>query len=41
MLSGDGQPRKELFLDDGLHLNAKGYALWNDILAPVLLRASR
>jgi lysophospholipase L1-like esterase len=32
MLSKDGQPRRELFLDDGLHLNAAGYALWSDLL---------
>jgi lysophospholipase L1-like esterase len=36
MLGDDGQPRKELFRDDGLHLNEKGYALWNGILTPVL-----
>jgi lysophospholipase L1-like esterase len=32
MLGGDGQPRKELLLDDGLHMNAAGYKLWNDAL---------
>ena len=32
----DGQPRGELFLDDGLHLNAAGYALWRGIVAPYL-----
>jgi lysophospholipase L1-like esterase len=36
MLGADGRPRKELLLDDGLHLNAKGYALWREILTPVL-----
>jgi lysophospholipase L1-like esterase len=39
MLGEDGQPRGELFLDDGLHLNAKGYALWTETLRPVLDRA--
>jgi lysophospholipase L1-like esterase len=36
MLDHDGTPRKELFLEDGLHLNARGYALWKDVLAPSL-----
>src|SRR5580692_8845205 len=31
MLSG-GSPRPELFEPDGLHLSAKGYALWRDLL---------
>jgi lysophospholipase L1-like esterase len=37
MLGGDGKPRAELFLDDGLHLNSVGYALWTDALALILL----
>lgn len=32
MLGPDGRPRKELFLDDGLHMNAAGYQLWSDLL---------
>ena len=28
MLGGDGAPRPELFVDDQLHMNAEGYALW-------------
>jgi lysophospholipase L1-like esterase len=36
MLGSDGRPRRELFLDDGLHLNDKGYAVWNAVLAPLL-----
>ena len=36
MLDAAGQPRGELFLDDGLHLNAAGYALWRGIVAPYL-----
>jgi lysophospholipase L1-like esterase len=36
MLGEDGRPRKELFLEDGLHLNARGYALWDSILSPIL-----
>jgi lysophospholipase L1-like esterase len=35
-LSADGTPDSSLFLDDQLHLNAKGYAVWTKALAPVL-----
>jgi lysophospholipase L1-like esterase len=34
MLDSDGQPRKELFGTDSLHLNRAGYALWRSIIAP-------
>ena len=34
MLDGDGQPRRELFRADALHLNANGYALWKSVIAP-------
>jgi lysophospholipase L1-like esterase len=33
MLRG-GQPRPELFADDGLHLAPAGYALWTQLLEP-------
>jgi lysophospholipase L1-like esterase len=36
MLGDDGKPRRELFADDGLHLNAKGYAVWAKHLKPYL-----
>ncbi len=36
MLGNDGKPDPDLFLKDGLHLNAEGYKLWNSILAPLL-----
>jgi len=32
MLNEDGKPNPELYVEDGLHLNSKGYALWKDIL---------
>jgi len=38
ILGDDGQPRKELFRDDGLHMNLKGYAAWNKVLAPILAK---
>jgi lysophospholipase L1-like esterase len=36
ILGASGEPRKEFFRDDGLHLSEKGYAAWNKLLAPVL-----
>ena len=36
MLGADGQPRPELFLEDRLHMNAAGYALWRGIVSPYL-----
>jgi lysophospholipase L1-like esterase len=36
MLGDDGKPRPELFVSDGLHLNARGYELWASILGPHL-----
>jgi lysophospholipase L1-like esterase len=32
MLGADGRPRPELFLEDGLHMNAQGYQIWSDLL---------
>lgn len=28
MLNAQGQPKPDLFIEDGLHMTAKGYALW-------------
>jgi lysophospholipase L1-like esterase len=36
MLGADGKPRKELLLEDGLHLTPAGYKVWNDALRPLL-----
>lgn len=36
MLGEDGQPKPDIFVADRLHLNAKGYALWKDIVAAYL-----
>ena len=36
MLDADGQPRGDLFLDDQLHLNAAGYALWTRIVGAAI-----
>jgi lysophospholipase L1-like esterase len=35
MLTEAGEPRPELFLNDNLHLNPSGYALWTERLTPV------
>ena len=36
MIGADGRPRRELFLKDGLHLNANGYKLWAMLVRPEL-----
>jgi lysophospholipase L1-like esterase len=34
MLDDRGQPRRELFLEDGLHLSRAGYRTWAELLKP-------
>lgn len=36
MLDAQGRPRAELFLDDRLHMNREGYALWRSALSAPL-----
>ncbi|MBT1697193.1 hypothetical protein KK083_09925 [Fulvivirgaceae bacterium PWU4] len=36
MLDAQGAPRKELFLNDNLHMNEKGYAIWIEAIEPHL-----
>lgn len=36
MLDKNGEPRKELFLTDMLHMNEKGYAIWQKAIEPHL-----
>jgi lysophospholipase L1-like esterase len=38
MLTAKGEPIKELFLEDNLHMNAKGYAIWQKAIRPFLLK---
>lgn len=38
MLDAEGLPRDSLFIDDRLHMNAEGYALWREIIGPYLVR---
>ena len=37
MLGPKGNPRPELFIEDNLHMNAKGYRIWKQILKPFIL----
>lgn len=36
MLGGDGKPRPELFVKDGLHLSDAGYKIWSGLVRPYL-----
>jgi len=36
MLAENGEPMKDLFLKDSLHMNAKGYAIWTKAIQPAL-----
>ena len=38
MLLDDGSINPELFVDDELHMNAKGYAIWTSVIRPVLVK---
>ncbi len=38
MLNANGEPLSEIFLDDSLHMNAKGYAIWQKAIEPHLLK---
>jgi len=38
MFTADGNVMTDIFLDDNLHMNAKGYAIWQKIIAPYLLK---
>ncbi len=41
MLGADGLPRTELFLEDKLHMNAQGYALWRGLLEAMVSGGAR
>ncbi|HYG07381.1 MAG TPA: SGNH/GDSL hydrolase family protein [Stenotrophomonas sp.] len=38
MLGRDGQPRRELFREDMLHMTPAGYAIWREVVGPELSR---
>ena len=37
MLKEDGSLKENIFLDDGLHMNKKGYDLWIKVIGPLLV----
>ena len=41
MLNAKGEPRKDIFLEDMLHMNDTGYRLWTATVRPVLVGAER
>jgi len=40
MLGADGKPREEIFTADRLHMNHDGYAIWRDLLTPIVNAAA-
>lgn len=38
MLKPDGTPMDDIFLADRLHMNAAGYAIWKNVLDPLLIK---
>lgn len=38
MIDQQGNPKPELFVDDKLHMNQKGYAIWVEIIEPYLIK---
>ena len=38
MLNEDATPMKDIFIEDSLHMNAKGYAIWQKVVEPYLLK---
>ena len=40
MLGWDEKPRRELFVEDGLHMTPEGYRIWTTLLRPFLVSPS-
>ena len=38
MIDDEGKPRTDLFLDDNLHMNKMGYAIWKKAIEPYLIK---
>lgn len=38
MMNEQQQPKPEIFLNDSLHMNAKGYAIWQKAIQPYLIK---
>ena len=38
MLNEQGEPREEIFGEDGLHLNEDGYKIWTALVMPLVVK---
>jgi lysophospholipase L1-like esterase len=38
MLDAEGNPIADIFIEDKLHMNAKGYAIWQQLIEPHLMK---
>jgi lysophospholipase L1-like esterase len=38
MLDPQGKPKPDLFIDDRLHMNKRGYAIWIEVIGPFLIK---
>ena len=38
MVTPDNKPMTDIFKEDSLHMNAKGYAIWQKTIEPYLLK---
>lgn len=38
MLGADGKPKPNIYIEDQLHMNAKGYAIWQKLIQPYLIK---
>jgi len=38
MLDTEGKPKADIFIEDKLHMNAKGYAIWQQLIEPHLMK---
>ena len=38
MITADGKPMTDIFKEDNLHMNAKGYAIWQKVIEPYLIK---
>lgn len=41
MLTADGKPIQDIFVEDDLHMNAKGYAIWQEKIKPHLKKPAK
>ena len=38
MIDSNGQPKKGIFIEDDLHMNSKGYEIWQKVIQPYLIK---